>query len=143
MWGVDVLYKKGCFILEAKQSKLPAAGTATERAKLGAHYTPRPYVERLVQATIMEVLDGEWDAILHPDEGEPQLAAVQAFHDRICALRILDPACGTANFLYVAMENLMRLEGDVIETIRQLGGQATPRVGPQQFHGLELNPVRR
>lgn len=103
---------------------LEQALTATERAKLGAHYTPRPYVERLVQATIMEVLDGEWDAILHPDEGEPQLAAVQAFHDRICALRILDPACGTANFLYVAMENLMRLEGDVIETIRQLGGQA-------------------
>lgn len=114
--------------------------TPTERAKLGAHYTPRPYVERLVQATIMEVLEAEWEVILHPQEGEPGLSAVQAFHERLCALRILDPACGTANFLYVAMENLMRLEGDVIETIRQLGGTAEPRVGPQQFHGLELNP---
>lgn len=120
---------------------LEQALTASERAKLGAHYTPRPYVERLVQATIMDVLDREWDAIVHPGDGSPiAVAAVQAFHQRVTALRILDPACGTGNFLYVAMENLMRLEGDVIETIRQLGGVATPQVGPQQFLGLELNP---
>ncbi len=120
---------------------LEQALTPSERAKLGAHYTPRPYVERLVQATIMDVLDGEWDAVLHPaDDASADLAAVQAYHQRISALRILDPACGTGNFLYVAMENLMRLEGDVIEVIRQLGGTAVPQVGPQQFLGLELNP---
>lgn len=120
---------------------LEQALTSSERAKLGAHYTPRPYVERLVQATIMEVLDAEWDAIVHPADDAPiALAAVEAFHHRITGLRILDPACGTGNFLYVAMENLMRLEGDVIETIRQLGGEAQPQVGPQQFMGLELNP---
>src|SRR5690606_32528196 len=43
---------------------LEQALTASERAKLGAHYTPRPYVERLVQATIMDVLEGEWGAII-------------------------------------------------------------------------------
>ncbi|WP_086608356.1 DNA methyltransferase [Erythrobacter donghaensis] len=119
---------------------LEQALTPSERAKLGAHYTPRPYVERLVQATIMDVLEAEWDTVQHPAEGAPDLAAVQAFHDRLCALRILDPACGTGNFLYVAMENLMRLESDVLETISQLGGNAEPCVGPQQFLGLELNP---
>jgi len=120
---------------------LEQALTDSERARLGAHYTPRPYVERLVQATIMDVLDAEWDAIVHPpDDSEIELTKVEAFHKRIAALRILDPACGTGNFLYVAMENLMRLEGDVIETIRQLGGSAMPQVGPQQFLGLELNP---
>ena len=118
---------------------LEQALTPSERAKLGAHYTPRPYVERLVQATIMEVLDGEWTELTSGD-AEGLLDRATAFHQRICALRILDPACGTGNFLYVAMENLMRLEGDVIETIRQLGGEAEPRVGPQQFLGLELNP---
>jgi hypothetical protein len=125
---------------------LEQALTAKERAKLGAHYTPRAYVERLVQATIMDVLDAEWDAIIHPSpSGEGpgaaavDIAQVTAFHGRIAALRILDPACGTGNFLYVAMENLMRLESDVVETIRQLGGQATPVVGPHQFLGLELN----
>lgn len=119
---------------------LEQALTPSERAKLGAHYTPRPYVERLVQATIMDILEAEWDAVQHPAEGAPDLAAVRAFHDRLCALRILDPACGTGNFLYVAMENLMRLESDVLETISQLGGNAEPCVGPQQFLGLELNP---
>lgn len=119
---------------------LEQALTPSERAKLGAHYTPRPYVERLVQATIMDVLEAEWDAVQHPAEGAPELAAVHAFHDRLCVLRILDPACGTGNFLYVAMENLMRLESDVLETISQLGGNAGPCVGPQQFLGLELNP---
>jgi hypothetical protein len=155
---------------------LEQALTPGERAKLGAHYTPRPYVERLVQATIMDVLEGEWAEVLHPSplageggapsgaEGEgsaaqaaagaadpspnplPQgerafsLQAALAFHDRLAIIRVLDPACGTGNFLYVALENLMRLESDVIETIRQLGGHAEPRVGPQQFLGLELNP---
>jgi hypothetical protein len=125
---------------------LEQALTASERAKLGAHYTPRAYVERLVQATIMDVLDAEWDAVIHPSpsgegpgEGAVDLEQVQAFHARIAALRILDPACGTGNFLYVAMENLMRLESDVVETIRQLGGTAEPLVGPHQFLGLELN----
>lgn len=123
---------------------LEQALTPSERAKLGAHYTPRPYVERLVQATIMDVLDGEWNAIIsgatpeRSDEETKELAA--AFHTRLASLRILDPACGTGNFLYVAMENLMRLESDVIETIRQLGGAVEPKVGPQQFLGLELNP---
>lgn len=119
---------------------LEQALTPSERAKLGAHYTPRPYVERLVQATIMDVLDAEWEAVQRPEGGEVSLDAVRTFHDRLCGLRILDPACGTGNFLYVAMENLMRLEGDVVETIRQLGGKVEPCVGPNQFLGLELNP---
>jgi hypothetical protein len=42
---------------------LEQALTAEERAKLGAHYTPRPYVETLVRATIMDVLEPEWNAI--------------------------------------------------------------------------------
>lgn len=119
---------------------LEQALTPSERSKLGAHYTPRPYVERLVQATIMDVLEAEWEVIQLPEHGEVSLEAVQVFHDRLCHVRILDPACGTGNFLYVAMENLMRLESDVIETIRQLGGAVEPNVGPQQFLGLELNP---
>lgn len=117
---------------------LEQALTPGERAKLGAHYTPRPYVERLVQATVMDVLEAEWEAIAQA--GEDLLGSATTFHNRIAALRILDPACGTGNFLYVAMENLMRLEGDVIEVLRQLGQDTAPRVGPQQFLGLELNP---
>lgn len=125
---------------------LEQALTKAERAKLGAHYTPRPYVERLVQATIMDVLEPEWAAIVNPSAtGHAQnrsatLVAAQAFHDRLTALRVLDPACGTGNFLYVSMEALQQLETKVIETIQTLGGEAQARIGPHQFYGLELNP---
>ncbi len=126
---------------------LEQALTPEQRSQLGAHYTPRPYVERLVRATIMEVLEGEWEAVQTKVEaaqgdgqGEAALDAVRTFHARLCALRILDPACGTGNFLYVAMELLLRLEADVLVLIEQLGGKAEPGVGPHHFYGLELNP---
>lgn len=118
---------------------LEQALSESDRKKLGAHYTPRPYVETLVRATIMDVLEPEWEAIEALPEGEV-LAAAQAFHERLASLRVLDPACGTGNFLYVSMELLQALESRVIERIQTLGGTASPRVGPQQFYGLELNP---
>jgi hypothetical protein len=126
---------------------LEQALTATERAKLGAHYTPRPYVERLVQATIMDVLEAEWAEVQAGvaeakagNKNKQALSLTTEFHTRLKALRILDPACGTGNFLYVAMELLLRLESEVIELVISLGGAAEPEVGPHQFLGLELNP---
>ena len=118
---------------------LEQALTSEERGKLGAHYTPRPYVITLVRATIMDLLEPEWEAIEALPEGEV-LAAARDFHDRLASLRVLDPACGTGNFLYVAMELLQALESKVIERIQTLGGDAQPRIMPHQFHGLELNP---
>lgn len=122
-----------------------------ERRKLGAHYTPRAYVERLVEGTIMEVLRTEWatavklaeDATERGD-GREAINIVQAFHRRLCALRILDPACGTGNFIYVSMELMKRLEGEVLEMLAQLGvsdalGLDLLTVGPHQFLGLEVN----
>lgn len=118
---------------------LEQALDAQERAKLGAHYTPRPYVETLVRATIMDVLEPEWEAVEELPE-DAILPAAQAFHTRLSTIRVLDPACGTGNFLYVSMELLQALESRVIERIQTLGGSAEPKVGPQQFYGLELNP---
>ena len=121
--------------------------TPGERAKLGAHYTPRPYVQRLVQATIMDVVTPEWEAVLAEaraaaDGGDQTraIALAAAFHERLAVLRILDPACGTGNFLYVAMENLLRLESEVRQFVIGLGGALEPKVHPNQFLGLELNP---
>lgn len=118
---------------------LEQALTAEERAKLGAHYTPRPYVETLVRATIMDVLEPEWHTI-ETGEEVGMLERAQAFHERLASIRVLDPACGTGNFLYVSMELMQALESKVIETIQTLGGEAESKVGPHQFHGLEKNP---
>ena len=124
-----------------------------ERRKLGAHYTPRAYVERLVKATIIDPLRQDWQTALltitrQRDEGRARdaLATVKAFHDRLCATRVLDPACGTGNFLYVALELMKRLEGEVLEVLADLGGQEAltglegHMVDPHQFLGLEVNP---
>ncbi len=151
-----------------------------ERHALGAHYTPRAYVERLVLPTVMEPLRAEWAnaqaaalLLAHEaaelEENPPAVktkkdfvaldrhsAAVRGkwrdarqqvkdFHHRICTLRVLDPACGSANFLYVTLEHLKRLEGEVLNQLNALGdtqdaldlGRET--VNLQQLRGIELN----
>lgn len=123
-----------------------------ERHKLGAHYTPRAYVERLVTPTIIEPLREDWrdvqvecQALIDDGKADEALRSARRFHENLCEIRVLDPACGTGNFLYVAMEMMKRLEGDVVDFITELGGEATLEfqghtVDPHQFLGIELNP---
>lgn len=123
-----------------------------ERAKLGAHYTPRAYVERLVVVAVMEPLRQEWTEVQATAErlkeekrGKDAIQVVRTFHEKLCKTRVLDPACGTGNFLYVSLELMKRLEGEVLEALVDLGGQEAlaldkQTVDPHQFLGLELNP---
>ncbi|MBS3650814.1 class I SAM-dependent DNA methyltransferase [Pseudaminobacter sp. 19-2017] len=124
-----------------------------ERSKLGAHYTPRAYVERLVVPTIIQPLRADWELVQGQvkelrDKGDHvgALAAVKAYHHKLCTTRVLDPACGTGNFLYVSLELMKRLEGEVLEALEGLGedqrrfAMEGETVSPRQFYGLELNP---
>jgi hypothetical protein len=124
-----------------------------ERHKLGAHYTPRAYVERLVMPTIVAPLRAEWTtvhaaAVALATAGEIKKAAaeVKAFHRRLCHVRVLDPACGTGNFLYVTLEHLKRIEGELFDMLDSFGERqavldmAGETVGPHQFFGLEISP---
>ena len=67
---------------------------------------------------------------------------VREFHRKLCNIRVLDPACGSGNFLYVALEMMKRLEGEVTALLTDLGEAQTSfiTVDPQQFLGIELNP---
>ena len=100
----------------------------------------------------MEPLRADWAQVQATAErlkGEKRakdaLAVVKAFHDKLCTTRVPDPACGTGNFLYVSMELLKRLEGEVLESLLDLGGQEAlsslerHTVDPHQFLGLEIN----
>ncbi len=132
---------------------LERALDARERERLGAHYTPRAYVERLVLPTIVEPLRADWEAakaaaVELADRGDKNgaVAELRRFHESLCRLTILDPACGTGNFLYVALEHLKRLEGEVVDLLAGLGetlmleGLAGHTVDPHQLRGIEANP---
>ncbi len=133
-----------------------------ERHALGAHYTPRAYVERLVLPTVIEPLRVDWAnaqaaALVLAHEaaeltGKPReaklaeaRAEVKKFHHQLCTTRVLDPACGSANFLYVTLEHLKRLEGEVLLQMEDLGhtqdqlGFEGETVTLQQLRGIELN----
>ena len=134
----------------------------TERHALGAHYTPRAYVERLVLPTVIEPLRADWAnaqaaalvlaheaAELEGKARDAKLmdarAEVKKFHHQLCTTRVLDPACGSANFLYVTLEHLKRLEGEVVNQLEALGhtqdqlGFEGETVTLQQLRGIELN----
>jgi hypothetical protein len=123
-----------------------------ERHKLGAHYTPRAYVERLVNPTVIEPLREQWKAVQVAafqlaEDGELEKARkqVEGFLHQLATVKVLDPACGSGNFLYVTLELLKRLEGEVVNTLHDLGSTAKLElegvmVTPANFYGIELNP---
>ena len=124
-----------------------------ERAKLGAHYTPRGYVERLIGPTIMEPLRADWDGVrgaaatlIEEGKADEAKAFVEAFHSRLAQTKVLDPACGTGNFLYVAMARMKELEGEVLDLLVELGDDqyvaelTGHTITPENFLGIEINP---
>jgi hypothetical protein len=173
---------------------LERALVPSERHALGAHFTPRAYVERLVLPTVIEPLREQWEnvraaAITHANRSMQHAATAAAmeqsssvktkagnlegakaeyktalderkaadadmrkaqqeilsFHEQLCRVRVLDPACGSGNFLYVALQHLKILEGEVLDTAAQFGEDMkleleTHTIDPHQFLGIELNP---
>lgn len=132
---------------------LERALSPQERHKLGAHYTPRPYVERLVLQTVVKPIREQWEttrtaavALASQDDLKQATALVKKFHRDLCNTRVLDPACGTGNFLYVTLEHLKRIEGEMFDFLDGLGERqivlemAGETVDPHQFLGLEINP---
>ena len=124
-----------------------------ERHKLGAHFTPRAYVERLVVPTIIEPVRDDWEAARAASLAEANAgrldkakAETRKFLDGLTATKVLDPACGTGNFLYVAMVKLKEIEAEARDWLAQLGETQADlehmerTVDPQQFLGIEINP---
>ena len=140
-----------------------------KRAKLGAHYTPRTDILDVVEPVIFEPLYKEWEDLrseLEPltktffKEGEEAsqqanlydtplgssakdeaISKLEKFLDRLSTITVLDPACGSGNFLYMTMQRLMDLEFSVRSTIRLLepGKAVATRITPKQFYGFEVN----
>jgi hypothetical protein len=118
-----------------------------QRAQLGAHYTSEEDIRTLVEPVLMAPLRQEWQELRHDllpllTKGKATTAArdkLAAFQKRLASITVLDPACGSGNFLYVALQLLLGLEKEVITAAAQLGYTFTPQVNVQQLRAIELN----
>ena len=153
---------------------------ASQRARLGAHYTGADDIMLVINPVVMDPLEREWEearreieelseagfAGLHglsglgpfdggetpnpvhpfnpvnPDSDDsPARQRLEAFLKRLASVTVLDPACGSGNFLYLALRSLLDLEKRVIDfAAAQDWHGLSPTVKPNQMHGLEINP---
>lgn len=106
-----------------------------ERHKIGAHFTSELDIKRIVDPVIVE----PWRNAI---EDVNVLSDAYQLYDELCDYIVLDPACGSGNFLYIAYREMKTLEAQLRERIVELGGDITAlarRVTAQQFHGYDIN----
>jgi len=130
-----------------------------KRSQLGAHYTSKEDILLIVEPVLMAPLRRRWaevqaqaadlvqqrDAAATPRARENRqkdiLNLLQGFSLELSKVRVLDAACGSGNFLYIALRLLLDLEKEVITLAGQLGCSLFfPNVSPEQLHGIEINP---
>jgi type II restriction/modification system DNA methylase subunit YeeA len=140
-----------------------------KRSQLGAHFTSKADIELVVNAVVMTPLRREWDETkgiiqcllatgkksggsgfgvqeklsdskLKKAKGEAD-SILHQFLTRLRAVKILDPACGSGNFLYVALLRLKDLEQEAAVTFPSENGLNSylPGVSPSQLYGIEIN----
>ena len=120
---------------------------ASKRSQLGAHYTGAEDIMLVVEPVVLAPLRREWEtAKQEMGEGLAEGAADQArqrldaYRQRLAAVKVLDPACGSGNFLYIALRALLDLERQAIDFAAMQGwDDLTPQVKPNQMQGLEIN----
>ena len=121
-----------------------------KRSQLGAHYTDAAAIRRLIEPVIRDPLLAEWATVkaemarllsAKKPKRAPAEQALQRFLERLRTFRVLDPACGSGNFLYLALRILKDLEHQVMLEAEALGLQrGFPAVGPEAVIGIEINP---
>ena len=129
-----------------------------KRSQLGAHYTDRDKIMRIVDPVIVRPLLAEWEtakagiaALVERAEaaGSPAARtrlrrqadrALRSFLERLRTFTVLDPACGSGNFLYLALQALKDIEHRVQLEAETLGlARVFPAVGPANVKGIEIN----
>ncbi len=119
-----------------------------QRSQLGAHYTSEADIKTLVEPVLMAPLRREWAALrrsfapaILKGKGTSEIkATLTGFQQKLASVTVLDPACGSGNFLYVALQLLLGLEKEVIAAAAHLGWSFSPVVSVQQLRAIELNP---
>ena len=130
-----------------------------KRAQLGAHYTDRDKIMLIVEPVVIRPWLAEWEAEKAEIAADLERAEAakspatrtkrrkeaerryRAFLNRLRAFTVLDPACGSGNFLYLALQALKDLEHRVQFEAEVLGFQrGFPEIGPANVKGIEIKP---
>jgi len=130
----------------------------SKRAQFGQHYTSKDDILLIVEPVLMAPLRREWAEVkvsietLRPEwelaTGVSKLrlqnhmeAPLFDFLERLAKVRVLDPAAGSGNFLYVALKELKDLEKEVLVYATGVGlTRPELSVSPAQLYGIEINP---
>ena len=129
-----------------------------KRSQLGAHYTDRDKIMLIVEAVLICPWLAEWEAtkaeiaasLERADAAKSRAARtrqrgqadrlLREFLERLRAFTVLDPACGSGNFLYLALHALKDIEHRVQLEAEAMGLQrAFPAIGPANIKGIEVN----
>ncbi len=151
-----------------------------KQSQLGAHYTDRDMIMKIINPVIVEPLTREWEEVKRKiDEELKKAASYEAieqgsiekgqtaskkelvekakqataaknrakkafdeFKDRLKAFKVLDPACGSGNFLYLSLKHLKDIEQQVniFGELIFAKPQSIPEIGPENIYGIEINP---
>ena len=129
-----------------------------KRSQLGAHYTDRDKIMRIVEPVIVRPLLAEWETakseiaamVERADKTGSAAArtrrrreadqALRTFLERLRKFTVIDPACGSGNFLYLALHTLKDIEHRVQLEAEALGlPRGFPAIGPANVKGIEIN----
>ncbi len=113
-----------------------------KRTQLGMHYTSREDIEMLVEPVVMSPIRRKWEETQDIALSDKRNARkhLQHFLGWLGGLKILDPACGSGNFLYVALASLHEVETSVIRwSVAQGFNGLKTTVHPRQLLGIEID----
>ena len=133
-----------------------------QRAKLGAQYTSKEDILLIVEPVLMTPLRREWETVKQQARelaqkrdkaptravatraGNELRSLIEGFSQKLGTIRVLDPACGSGNFLYVALRLLLDLWKEVAIFASEMGlSMLSPLPGlapsPEQLYGIEIN----
>jgi type II restriction/modification system DNA methylase subunit YeeA len=119
-----------------------------QRSQLGAHYTSEADIKTLVEPVLMQPFRREWaqikgelgSAYVKGKGNAAQRERLAKFQKQLSSVTVLDPACGSGNFLYVSLQLLLGLEKEVITFASQLGFKFMLQVTVPQLKAIEINP---
>lgn len=119
-------------------SMFQAIVTPGKRSDLGQHYTSVPNILKTIEPLFMDDLRQQFE------EGYDSTKKLSALLERISAIKIFDPACGSGNFLVIAYKELRRLEHGILERLAELDERnrvlfAESRINIENFFGIEID----